>query len=169
MLNQKANNEEVISLRVVVVAGGITHPVLGAIPAKGCFPLPVTKTGTITTTNTDAADPGKIVTGTGTLFLTEVYPNDYLVDSNGICRRVLEVRSNTVIKIEAKFPTALTGAVVKVAKKSFFKMIFAKSTGAADATALQEQTFVVGETFLNGGSPVSYDVTAGQISFQLDY
>lgn len=168
MLNQKITNEEKVSYRVVVVAGGITHPILGVIPAQGCFPLPVTKTGTMSTTNTDVTDPGLIVTGVGTKFLTEINVHDNLVNSIGQLRRVLEVRSDTMIKLEAKFPSSLAGVAVKVARKSFYKMIYAKSTGAADATALQEQAFIVGETFLNGGSPVSYDVTAGQISFQLD-
>lgn len=168
MLNQKANNEEKVSYRVVVVTGGITHPVLGAIPAKGCFPLPLTKTGTISTTNTDATKPGKTVLGVGTLFQSEIQVDDYLADSNGVLRRVVYIFSDTMLEIEAKFPTQLSAAAVKISRKSNFKMIAAKSTGSVDATALQEQVFPVGETFLNGGSPVSYDVTAGQISFQLD-
>lgn len=177
MLNQKANNEEKFSFRVKVTsAGSTTHPVLGVIPNKGCFPIPVLGTGTISTTNTDATDPGLIVTGVGTLFQTgnarlKPQPGDYIAsDSAGsTIRRIMEVRSDTVIKIEAKFVTALTGATFYIVKKSFYKMIYAKSTGTADAI-LQEQGFAQGNTFLNGGSPVQYDASASNaaIEFQLD-
>lgn len=177
MLNQKITNEEKESFRVKVTsAGSTTHPVLGVIPNKGCFPIPVLGTGTISTTNTDAADPGLIVTGVGTLFMTgtaAIKPQvgDYIAsDSAGATiRRIMEIRSDTQIKIEAKFVTQLAAASFYIVKKSFYKMIYAKSTGTADAI-LQEQGFAQGNTFLNGGSPVQYDASTANaaIEFQLD-
>lgn len=170
MLNQKAVNEERECYRIVVAAGGITHPVLGAIPAQGCFPLPLTGTGTIFTDITGSSTAGKRVLGTNTLFLSEVQLHDYLADSGGRIRKVVRIYSDTQIELEAAFPVQLgAGTALKIVRKSEQKMIYAKSVGTVDAT-LNEQAFLVNETFLNGGAPVSYDVTttSTKISFQID-
>lgn len=175
MLNQKANNEEKVSHRIVVtVAGSTVHPVLGTIPNKGCLPIPIQGTGTITTVNADTSG-GKMVTGTGTAFITGIEPipqvGDYLASdaAGSTVRRIMRIDSDTRITLEAKFVTQLTAANLYIVRKSTYKMIYAKSTGTADAV-LQEQPFIVAETFMNGGSPVSYDASAAnnKISFQLD-
>ena len=184
MLNQKANNEEKISYRVECLQAGTTHPVLGAIPNAGCFPIPIQGTGTIITDNSDTTTygVGKLVTGTGTLFtqdgfasgggasVSKVQPGDYIASSvsGAIIRRVMLVLDDTHLVLEAKFPSSYSGNLY-IVRRAFYKMIYAKSVGSATAK-LQEVDFLVNETFLNGGSPVSYDcsTSGAQIMFQLD-
>ncbi len=168
-------NDEVQVYRVAIVPGGITHPILGAIPDKGCIPLPVTKTGTISTDNTDSTS-GCIVRGTGTLFLdatstteqgSDFQKNRFLANADGVLRRIKEVNSNIMITLVNPFPASLVAAAVKlVTLKPGY--IVAKSVGTADAI-LQEQDFVVGEVYVGEGSPVSYDVSAAnsQIDFSI--
>jgi len=183
MLNQGALNAETETYRLYLAGAGPTiHPVLGSIPSQGSIPLPQQGTGTVATLN---ADPslGTLVTGTNTLFLNDpqtgsktkftgqVEPGDYIaVNVNGqFLRRITQVISDTRLIIEAAFPSSLNGNFY-IVKKNRYKMIYAKSVGTGNAI-LQEQTFVAGETFLNGGAPVTYDVTGASagISFQIDF
>lgn len=150
----------------------ITHPVLGAIPVKGCFPLPTTLTGTVTSDNAGSS-AGLLVVGVGTLFITggptyKVEPNDFLADSNGVLRRVKFVMSDTMLQLEAKFPSSLSGAALKRVKKNYYRNIMAKSTGTVAAT-LNEQTFEPNASFVNDGAPISYDVSTAnsEITFTL--
>jgi len=125
-----------------------------------------------------------LVTGVGTAFLNDpaglttktkfygmVEPGDYIaVNADGqMLRRIVQVKDDTNLVIEAPFPSSLNGNFY-IVKKNRYKMIYAKSVGSGNAI-LQEQTFVAGETFLNGGAPVTYDVTGtnAAISFQIDF
>ncbi len=175
MVNQTIFHDEVEVYRVAIVAGGITHPILGPIPDKGSIPLPVTKDGTITTDNTDSSG-GKTVRGTGTLFQSDTgttkagsdfQPGRFLVSSTGLCRRIKSITSDTLLELVNPFPASVSAITCKLVT---FKpgMITAKSVGTADAI-MQEQDFVVGESFVGGGSPLSYDVSAAnsQIDFSI--
>lgn len=149
-------------LQATIIPGGITHPVLGALPETGCIPKPTTKTGTIDTDT--ATSSGVKVAGTSTLFLTELAQGDFLADADGVVRRIKYIFSNTLLEIDAKFPSDLSGAAVKHVPKNKYKRVFVQSTGTVAAT-LQEQSFAVGATFESGGEqfdgaqPFSYDVS----------
>jgi hypothetical protein len=167
---QFALHDEQEVYRVVISPGGITHPVLGAFAEKGCIPkAAVLKAGgTITTVSTGGQD-GKTVLGTSTSFIADVAEGDYLTDTNGICRKVLNVFSDTRLSIESKFPTDLTNyTATSIRKAKEYSSVEAKSTGTA-AAILQEQTFVINDIFVCEGAPVSYDVStaSSQISFTL--
>lgn len=169
--NQFALHQEKETYRLVVTTGAsTTHPVLGIYATKGCIPAITTDAtknpGTITTVSTGGQD-GKIVFGTGTLFTTYYQVGDYIADSNFVLRKITEVNSDTVMHLEAKFPSDLTGATPNRIKPLYCS-VEAKNTGSA-AAILQEQTFISVDTFVNGGAPISYDVSGAnaQISFTL--
>lgn len=165
MVNQTIFHDEVEVYRLALVPAGITHPILGVFANKGCIPAPVTKAGTISTDNTDSSG-GLVVLGTGTKFISDTstvagsdfQKNRFLVNSNGICRRIKEVNSDTMITLVNAFPASLSGETVKLVT---FKpgMIRARSVGTV-AAILQEQSFAINEEFIGGGSPLSYDVSA---------
>lgn len=163
--------EELANLRVVVGNNTVTtHPVLGTIPVKGCFPLPVTKTGTVST-DTAGTTVGLVVKGVGTLFLSEnVEQGDFLANADGIIRRITHVDDNLTLRIQAKFPADLSAAAVKLVKKNSFRYILASSTGSA-VPKLNEQNFAVNDKWFSDGAPVSYDVStvSSEISFTLSY
>lgn len=150
--------EEQKSLRVVVGNNTVTtHPVLGSIPVKGTFPLAVTKTGTCTSDNAGST-AGLIVIGSSTLFLTELSQGDYLTDGNGVIRRIKWIFSNTMLELDAKFPSSLSAAAVKLVKKNAYRSILVESTGTATAT-LNEQSFKQNSKMFDDGAPISYDVS----------
>jgi len=162
MINQNLVNNEVKVERIVT---GTTHPYLGAIPAKGTIPLAETQTGTITTDNAGAS-AGLIVLGSGTIFLTEVYPGDFIYDNDNSIRKVVAVFSDTMLELEEKFPASVSAIALKVPKRSYYKAITARSSGTVDAE-LQESPFEVGASVVTGGSPLVYDCSTAntQIEF----
>lgn len=162
MINQNLVNNEV---KVERITTGTTHPYLGAIPTKGTIPLAETLTGTITTDNAGAS-AGLIVLGSGTIFLTEVYPGDFIYDNDNSIRKVVAVFSDTMLELEEKFPASVSAIALKVPKRSYYKAITARSSGTADAE-LQESPFEVGASVVTGGSPLAYDCTTAntQIEF----
>lgn len=184
MFNTGALNAEKETIRIFM-NGAITHPILGALPSQGSLPVPQQGTGSVSTLNNDLTN-GTLVTGVGTKFTNdtqtgsktkftgEVCEGDYLaINSAGqMIRRIVQVKSDTQLVIESAFPSSLAGTNnFYIIKKNQYRMIYAKAVGSANAI-LQEQTFVAGETFLNGGAPITYDVSAGAssaISFQIDF
>lgn len=168
---QFALHQEKETYRLVLTSGAsTTHPVLGIYAQKGCIPAAVVDAtrnpGTITTVSTGGQD-GKIVLGTGTNFTSYYNPGDFISDSNGVLRKITEINSDTEMHLEAKFPSDLTGATPNRVKPLYCS-VEAYSSGSA-AASLQEQTFINGDKFNNGGAPISYDVTGAnaQISFTL--
>lgn len=137
-----------------------THPTLGTIPVKGSWPLPVTKTGTITTDNSGGAPAlaGKLVVGSGTLFKSELNEGDYLSDAAGAIRRIKFIYSDIMLELDAKFPSSLSAAAVKLVKKNAYRSILVESTGTATAT-LNEQSFKQNSKMFDDGAPISYDVS----------
>lgn len=154
MLNRTVFHEEKTVYRIVT---GQTHPIFGAIPDKGCIPFPETKTGTFSTDNLDSSG-GKIVTGTGTLFTSELIAGESHVYYNGAVRLVKRVYSDTKAELEYAFPASVTAQAVKVPQHGLYRQIYAESTGANQSAILQEAPFRPGKAFLNGGAPVAYNV-----------
>ncbi len=167
MLNQNmVNNEQRVDRVKVSSAGTTSHPYLGSFPTVGCFPAPVTKTGTFITDNASATGGGgTIVFGTGTLFLTELSVGDFLYNA-GKVRRIKSIQSDTQLTLEYKFPASLSsGQAVAVPPKKHYKMITSQSVGTADAT-LQEQLFAQGKSLVTGGTPISYDVSTSNAAIE---
>lgn len=175
-MNWRPNLERRVDRVVVGNNTPTTHPTLGTIPVKGCFPQPLTLTGTLVTDNAGTT-AGLLVLGTGTFFITGnaagtgkpvVEVGDFIADANFVLRRVESIQSDTMLTLEYKFPANLAAAVFYLVKKNFYRFIRAKSTGTANPT-LQEQTFKQLDIFDNDGTPVSYDVTtaSSEISFTL--
>lgn len=136
----------------------------GAFPTKGTIPKAVAKTGTITSTGTN-------VLGSSTLFETEAKIGDFIYDPDAAVsavRRITKILSNTMLEIASAFPVDIdAGSPFQVCEKQYFQMVYAKSTGSADAE-LQETTFRVNDTSLTGGAPLAYDASASnaEISFE---
>ena len=81
---------------------------------------------------------------------------------------LLDVISDTLIQLEQAFPSDISTAHgLWVCRPQVYNSIYAKSTGDVDATALQEAPFAQNDTLVNGGAPISFDATAGQIDFTL--
>lgn len=131
-----------------------------SLPLKGTIPLSSPKAGTIIT-------QGVMVRGTNTSFKTDVREEDFL-HANNVVRKVRHVISDTLLELEQAFPADISSAHgVWVCRPQVYNSIYAKSTGEADATALQEAPFRQNDTYLQGGAPISYDATAGEIDFTL--
>jgi len=167
MLNQNLVNNEVRTDRLQVDSGGSTiHPYLGTFTTVGCFPLGVAKTGTFTTNNGQTqAKNGKMVLGTGTLFTTELEVGDFLYNA-GKLRRIKYIYSDVLAELEFAFPASLTDQNVVVPPRKHYKMITVKSTGTADAI-VDEQNFAQGETIVEGGTPISYDVSTTNAGIEI--
>jgi len=161
-LNQNLTNNEYKVERIVT---GTTHPYLGAIPSKGTIPLAETLTGTISTDNAGTSE-GLIVVGTGTIFLTELMPGDFLYDGDAAIRKIRYIFSDTMLELEEKFPADASADPLLRPKNMFYKQIAARSSGTVDAE-LQESPFELGQTIVTGGSPLAYDCSVAntQIEF----
>lgn len=131
---------------------------VATFPTKGTVPIAKTPAGTI---NSDGVN----VVGTGTAFGSSVKKGDFLYNGT-VIRKIQDVIDDTHLVLSQEFPSDLSGETLKVCECQFFKAIYAHSSDPdADATALQEAPFRSGGTFLNGGAPIAYDATAGEISF----
>lgn len=106
---------------------------------KAVVPASSTKTGTIVSSDI-------LVTGTNTLFLSEVKPGDWLADivTNNEVRRVQKVFDNTTLSIDSAFTAALVGAAVVVVR-SRAKQVSLGNAGGADGT-LDGVVMEAGET-----------------------
>jgi hypothetical protein len=166
MFNQNIWHAEKATFRAITggpyrLLGPYGTIVSGAsFPSVGTIPVSSFKAGTIIT-------QGTMVRGTGTTFKADVQEEDYIHASN-VVRKVRSVISDTLIELEGAFPTDISVAVgLRICRPQVYNSIYAKSTGDADATSLQETPFPQNETFLNGGAPISYNATAGEIDFTL--
>lgn len=131
------------------------------LPVKGTIPLNQTLTGTISVT-------GKTVRGTGTTFLDgKIAVGDYLYASE-VVRKVQVIHSNDMITLDYEFPVGVTGQPLRVVKVNAYRgMITARSTGSADVTKFQEAPFRMNDVAVFS-APISYDATAGEISFTVN-
>lgn len=158
-----AVQEEKSVYRIVT---GETHPIFGAIPDKGCIPLPDTKTGTFSTDNTDSSG-GTLVRGDGTLFTSELIAGVSHIYYNGAVRLVKRIYSDVMLELEYKFPSTVTAQPVKVPPRKY-RQQFAESVGSETAV-LQEAPFPSGANFLNFGAPVSYDVSESSLNHKIAF
>jgi hypothetical protein len=165
MLNQtKIHLEE----RTYDIITGQTHPILGPIPNVGVIPLPLTKTGTFSTDNADST-AGVLVRGTDTLFTTELFVGDFIYN-NGRIRKIKYIHSDIMLTLEFAFPASLTAQIVAVPPRNTYRMITARSIDISSTgnPKLQESEFPHGSATVNGGSPLTYDVSVyGKIHFQV--
>lgn len=130
-----------------------------AFPTVGTIPVSDPLTGNV-------ISQGKAVRGTGTLFTTQLSIDDHIHAKN-VVRKIDHIVSDTLLYVVEQFPTDISvSTAIRVCHPQTYKSIYAKSTGTVDAI-LQESPFQENDTFLNGGAPISYDATAGEISFQV--
>jgi len=96
-----------------------------SLAAKSTVPASSTKTGTVSTA-------GKNVTGTGTLFRSELKPGDWIVDlSQDEVRKVDEIRDNTFLVLDSAFTADLVGAALVVVR-SRVKQVSIGNTGGTN-------------------------------------
>lgn len=129
-------------------------------PQRGTIPLSHPANGTI-------VSQGTHVRGTGTSFLSDI-KEGYFLHAKNVVRKVQHVISDTLLILEGGFPTdiASPGEGLRFIKPNNYRSIYVKSTGSADAT-LQEAPFRQNDTSFTGGSPISYDATTGELSFEV--
>lgn len=78
--------------------------------AKAAVPAAISGTGTLTTNVANT----KVITGTGTLFLTELKIDDFIYDAaQNQVRKVTAISSNTTLFIDEAFTTPLAGVALK--------------------------------------------------------
>lgn len=129
-------------------------------PIKGTIPVAMVRTGTISSNGVE-------VRGSDDADFSQIKPDDYLYDGN-VVRRIKSVcddPGNKLIELWQAFPSNVNGIAIQHCERQFFKAIYAHSTHDSDSAILQEAPFRPGSTFLNGGAPISYDATSGEISF----
>jgi hypothetical protein len=166
MFNQNTWHAEKATFRAVTggayrLPGPYGTIIYGSIfPTRGTIPVSSPKAGTI-------ISQGAMVRGTGTTFKTDVQEEDY-IHANNVVRKVRHVISDTLLELEGGFPTDITSAHgLRICRPQIYNSIYAKSSGSTDVTSLREAPFRQNDTCLNGGAPISYDATAGEISFSL--
>ncbi len=131
-----------------------------SFPTRGTIPLSTPKAGTIIST-------GKNVRGSSTTFLSDVKKGDY-IHANNVVREIDYVISDTLLVLKEGFqPDISTAHGLRICSPQIYKSIYAKSTDSTNAAILQEASFVAGDVSFTGGSPLSYDATSGQISFEV--
>lgn len=102
-------------------------------------PASSTKTGTIKTA-------GINVTGTGTLFLSEVKPYDWIVDiTNDEARKVMTRRDDLFLTIDFPFTADFAAGTTLKVVRSRAKSVSIANVGGASAT-IDGSAFVQGET-----------------------
>lgn len=129
-------------------------------PKVGTIPLSTPKAGTI-------ISQGAMVRGTGTSFLSDV-KEGYFIHAKNVVRRVRYVMSDTLLELEGGFPTDILtpGEGLRICRPQVYKSVYIKSTGSADPT-LQEAPFRQNDTSFDGGAPLSFDATSGELSFEV--
>lgn len=129
-------------------------------PRVGTIPLSTPAPGTI-------ISQGAMVRGTNTAFLSDL-KEGYFIHAKNVTRKILYIISDTLLQLDGGFPTdiAAPGEGLRFIRPQAYKSIYAKSTGSSDPI-LQETPFRQMDTSFNGGSPISYDATSGEISFEV--
>ena len=167
MFNQNIWYDEKATYRAVTNASGYFPradgvPTVATFPIKGTIPIArdAQPSGTIDSDGTNVMAVSGVDFTTGSIKV-----GDYLYNGDAQIRKITAILSKDLLTIESPFTAALSGADVLICERQFFVSIHARNTHASDAAILQESTFIAGDSFLNGGAPIVYDATAGQISF----
>lgn len=129
-------------------------------PSAGPIPFAITKTGTVSST-------GTVVTGTGTLFTTELVQGDYLYNAaTNEVRKISGIQSNTILRIESAFTSGLSAVSVQVSRSQFVSIaITATGAGTKDGAAISSGQLL---SFNNdsGLEPFTY---SGALTFDVGY
>lgn len=142
-----------------------------SFPTKGTIPAGRTLTGTFSSV-------GKIVTGTGTLFETELAGMRgwlYSTTDNEL-RPFFQINGNTNLQLETAFTNDQTDEPMIVVTP-LYTAVSARSSHATVAANLNNRTFAVGSvknfSFDAGVNPITYDAASGantgEITFDLGY
>lgn len=136
-------------------------------PNKGTLPAFRTLTGTYSSS-------GVVVTGTSSLFTTEVVEGDWLFNATtNELRKVQGVTIDTILILEAAFSSDASGEDV-AACRTLYRSISITISGTVAAT-FNESTFQPGEVYSlnsnNSIAAVTYDASGGseQITFDVVY
>lgn len=139
---------------------GIKVPVYNTSSTAGVLPAAVLGTGTFTIAS------GTRVTGTATLFTSEVKNGDYLHSSTlNEVRTVKHVLSDTLIELKKAFSAPVAGADVNVVRKQDISNVLQLgfvNSGATDATV--DEDILPATTSTNfsdegGVGPITFDGT----------
>lgn len=140
-------------------------------PTKGTLPKGRTLTGTY-------SSAGKIVTGTGTLFTTELQGmKGYLYSTtDNELRSFFQINGDTNLYLEQAFTNDQTAQAMIVCTP-LYRGIAAKSSHATIASNFNNRTFPAGSVkninFDAGVNPITYDAASGsnmgEITFDLVY
>lgn len=126
-------------------------------PYKGTIPLARILDGLISST-------GKAVRGDIDANFDQLKVNDYLYDGS-VLRQIDYIQTSKLLFLKEAFPSDVVDITIRVCGRQDLKAIYAKNTHASESAILQEAQFAAGGTFLNGGAPISYDASLGDIEF----
>lgn len=130
-----------------------------SFPSVGTIPIAETKQGTI-------ISDGIYVRGTDTKFTADVQEEDFIF-AQGVVRKVRYVITDTLLELEGGFPADISvGIALQICKPQVYNSILAKNTGNGPAT-VQGAPYSAGETYFQGGAPISYDAGSGTLEFTL--
>lgn len=126
-------------------------------PYKGTVPLARLLDGLISST-------GVKVRGDDDANFDQLKKGDYLYDGN-VLREILYVETSKLLTLKEEFPSDVEDITIQVCECQNLKAIYAKNVHTSEDAILQEAPFAPGQTFLNGGAPISYDASLGDIEF----
>jgi hypothetical protein len=140
-------------------------------PSKGTLPKGRTLSGTFSSN-------GKIVTGTGTAFTTELGGMKgwlYSTADNEL-RAFTQINGDDVLYLDTAFTNNQSGQPVIVCTP-LYRSIGARSSHASNPATLNNRTFTAGQSksynFPGGVDPISYNAASGalsgEITFELGY
>lgn len=129
-----------------------------AFPAKGTVPTAQPKQGTF-------ISGGVKVRGTGTRFMSDVYPGDFLY-AKDVIRRVKYVESDEMLTLEQPFPSEVSVAIAPLVARGGYKSIVIRNTHASAAAIVSEAPLAAGAVIIPEAA-VSYDATAGTLDITI--
>lgn len=135
-------------------------PTSATFPVKGTVPIARSMPGTILTT-------GVSVRGTGTTFesAASFKIGDFLYNNDKSVRKIVSIESDTLMTLEAPFPTDIAVAIAPLkCEPQTFKIIQIENTGAGSAE-VQEAPFAANSRIVCYGAPIAYDAAAGTLAF----
>jgi hypothetical protein len=133
------------------VGSGNQFPYKGTVPRARILPGLISSTGVMVRGDDDAN-------------FDHLKKGDYLYDGN-VLREILVIDTSKLLTLKEAFPSDVEDITIQMCERQLYKKIRAKSTHSSNAAILQEASFKAGDEFENGGAPISYDASVGEISF----
>jgi hypothetical protein len=170
MINETISHDEFAVFRATT-GGAYNFPFAYGVIAKGT-PFPVKGSIPVATQHYgNIKSTGKQVLGIGTKFEL-LNPGDYLYHKD-VVRQIDYIiapvagATYQLLYLTEAFPSDITiGETPLVCHRQTFKKVQAFNTSASTAAILQEAPLKPAEDrLISGGAPISYDATAGEISF----